>query len=79
MHRPSPLYPSLRLSTPLTCPLSHPPSSPCQEGALILTYAYVAPFFVSAAFQMITQAQRGKHIYTHIYTYMHIHIARLEL
>ena len=28
-----------------------------EEGALIMTYAYVAPFFVSAAFQMVTQAR----------------------
>ena len=28
-----------------------------EAGALMMTYAYVAPFFVSAAFQMVTQAR----------------------
>ena len=43
-----------------------------------MTYAYVAPFFVSAAFQMVTQAQRGKHTHTHTHTqhtqHTHTHI-----
>ena len=30
-----------------------------------MTYAYVAPFFVSAAFQMVTQAQHRRHSHSY--------------
>ena len=39
------------------CRLRHARRAPAEAGALMMTYAYVAPFFVSAAFQMVTQAR----------------------